>query len=120
MGLTIRVLLLAQEVFQRDFLELYPSQRSLVSLSLAIFTTRTHFVVRRGQHEEFAAHADACQAIGVAAAAEGHERERSRGGQLKATDLSLSSLRFGICLEHLTRALFDYPCVRTAQVLEML
>jgi hypothetical protein len=102
-------LLLAQEVSKSDFLEFYPGERSLVPLALTVLTTRAHFLVRRGQHKKFTTCADACEVIGVTAAAEGHERERSRGGRQVAVGLGLPSLRLGIGLEHLACALFDYP-----------
>ena len=102
-------LLLAQEVSQSDFLEFYPGERSLVPLALTVLTARAHFLVRRRQHKKFTTRADACIVIGVAAAAEGHERERSRGGQQVAVGLGLPSLRLRIGLEHLACALLYYP-----------
>lgn len=101
--------LLAQEVSQSDFLEFYPRERSLVPLALTVLTARAHFLVRRGQHKKFTTRADACEVIGVTVAAEGRERESSRGGQQVAVGLGLPPLRLRIGLEHLACALFDYP-----------
>ena len=119
-----RVSLLAQEILQCDFLELYPGERSLVFLSLAVFTTRAHFVVGWGQNKKLVAHADTCKIVGSAAIAEGqgHDRERERSGcgDLKSVDLGLTSLRFSIRLEHFARALLNNAYGGRAQVIDIL